>query len=716
MRDRPDEIPCPNCKASLWHSFLGLSGDDLTPDPVPDPIKVIWTDGFFVDLGGIEDKDGPVFPEHGEFIGKCPKCSSLFPDHFIPWSEMDKLGWPNSQFVLSSPSTEEPDLENELTLANLDETLRYVDHLARHGLVSTWEGWTGIQQVIFLSNKWARDHGELSKELEKRVRSTMQLMVSALSGAMEGAFAPRTLLTQDSDRLSESLPNDWATFSDMYRIAGDFEHAEQYLNYASRALDDFEESESAAYHSYLFSQQIIRRQRARIELLGKLSLEASNAIATSSEMFTERPHEQTKQVFTFYINDQDAEIGVYGQVASNEEEVEKKLREKGFVDFFLFEKRDLGPEESEDAANFRIKLSPHLGPKWIPVVNAIQLVLEDRRSSFFKIQTLARKSDFDPHRSPYIQGMVLEDGRFHLEAPKSQWELGHLSESKVQQLQFIGWNLPGDTDATYNFWRAFDYGWNARSVAEFTLETLTSVFEITDEDFFDFGSVWQPSAIWERRELYRVPIAETNPNGSIFRIPDEADYRVDSFEDVKRASSASEISFEIANPYPDSQETRIANFVDALKEMRATLESFHIHQSLEKLNEVIGTLDYQGHGSALKFASGVLDALNRVPNSSMSQETAKEFEDVRARLAQSIEAFPFPVGKDKSVSFDNLPQGLQDLISAMVQRVLGNHPEDGQRLAATLIEFCNGDTHLLESEIQTEMSGLLRILTDDADK
>lgn len=715
MRVRPDEFPCPHCEESLWHSFLGLSGDDLTPDPVPDPIEIIWTDGHFVASKGIEDQAGPMFAEHGEFIAKCPRCSSLFPDHFIPWSKDDIVGWPNYKFVLESSSAVEIEVENALNLASLDETLRYVDHLASQGLVGTWEGWTAIQQVIFLSNEKVRDEGELPESIQQRVRSAISHMVSDLRGAMEGAFARRTLLPPDSDRLSEHLPNDWATFSDMYRIAGDFEHAEQYLNYASRALEEFEESESAAYYSHLFSQPKIRRQRARIELLEKLNLAASNVIATSNEMFTERSPETTKQVFTFYINDQDAEIGVYGQVASNQEEVEKKLREKGFVDFFLFEKRDLGPEESEDAADFRIKLSPHLGPKWMPVVNAIQLVLEDSRSSFFKIQTLARKNDFDPHRSPYIQGMVLEDGRFHLEAPKSQLELGHLSESKVQQLQFIGWNLPGDTDATYNFWRAFDYGWNARSVAEFTLETLTSVFEITDEDFFDFGSVWQPSAIWERRELYRVPIAETNPKGSIFRIPDESDYRVDSFEDVKRASSPSELLFEVANPYPDSHETRVSNFVDALKDMRATLESFHIHQSLEKLNEVIGTLDYQGHGSALKFASGVLDALSRVPTSYFSEDAAKEFENVRAKLTQSVEAFPFPVGKDKAVFFDNLPQGLKDLISAMIERVLGKHPEDGRKLATTLIDFRDGKALLLESEIQAEMSRLLRVLVDDSE-
>jgi hypothetical protein len=228
-----------------------------------------------------------------------------------------------------------------------------------------------------------------------------------------------------------------------------------------------------------------------------------------------------KSVYTYYINDPESEVGVYGRVASSQEEVEADLRDKGFSDFFLFEVRDHLDEEKPESADLRIKLSPHLGPQWLPVVDALELVTSDPRLDFVMIQTLARKYDFDPSASPYIQGLILPEGRFHLEAPKHFFEEGDLDQRKLDQMLFIGWNPPGDTESTFNFWRVFDFGWNPRSVAEFALETLTTVFGVTDSDFFDFGSNWQPKAIWAKRQLHRVKIHDGNPDGSIFCIPSE---------------------------------------------------------------------------------------------------------------------------------------------------------------------------------------------------
>ena len=530
MLSKPQELPCPSCSKPIWHSFIGAPSDNWMPEPIAEPIKEIWTDGYIPGGDDYADEYPPILPEYGEFIARCPKCGAIYPDHFIPWTKDEVSGEPISAFVLVSASSRNPQAENSLSMANLHETMRYIAHLEANGLLATWECWTAIQQVILLANKAARETGVLPESLASKVRSVMRVMTSSLEGAIEGAFARRSLLSWDSERINENLPNDWATFSDMYRIAGDFEHASHYLSNASNGLPSgFELVNEFGSYGFEFETPRIAEQRARIELLRNLITSQSDAVASSSLASQSEVLANNKRVYTYYINDQDSDIGVYGQVASSQQEVESSLKSKGFQDFFLFEERELGPEESESAADFRIKLSPHLGPNWIPVVNAIQLVLEDQRSDFFSIQTLAKKYGFDPHQSPYIQGLVLEDGRFHLEAPRFFWEEGRLSEIKIQQLQFIGWNLPGDTDATFNFWRAFEYGWNPRSVAEFALETLTSVFEVEESDFFDFGSVWQPEAIWTLQDLYRVPIADSNPKGSIFRIPDNDKFRIDSF-------------------------------------------------------------------------------------------------------------------------------------------------------------------------------------------
>ena len=710
MLTRPDETPCPSCNQSLWHSFLGDPGCDLTPEFVPEEIAEIWTDGVIVQPGYGLSKDDPLLPEWGEFIGKCPSCSSIFPDYFIPWSHSEINGRPDKRFVMFSTREPETSKENSLLQCNLEETISYINHLKQVGAVSTWECWTAIQQVIFLANHAIRQSGELPAALVLDVRSSMRIMTSSLEGAMEGAFAPRQQLPSDSERGRDWFPDDWATFSDMFRIAGDFDHAEQYLRFTPGFHRYQQDIEQLSDFGALEAEARSRRLNARLELIESLIAERSDVLATSTRRFQTRCKESTRRVFTFYVNDEGADIGVYGQVAETREEVENHLTKLGLRDFFLFEERDLAPDESESAADFRIKLSPHLGPTWIPVVNAVQRVLEDSRSKFFRIQTLAGKYDFDPQESPYVQGLVLEDGRFHLEVPRYFLETGRLSQSKIDQLQFIGWNLPGDTESTFNFWRAFDYGWNARSVAEFALETLTSVFEVTEEDFFDFGAVWQPDVIWGLKELHRVRIAPSNPKGSIFRIPDNDKYQIRTFDESAGREHVGFAEKALDTPYPQSHEERVASYLSSLEHLHSVLSGLRIGQAIEVLGSAIDAFHSQGFNASAEKASGLLSALESVPSTAFSEGTWNSIHEARLGLQEAVEVFPFPLGRDKEVLFDHLPLGLQNLLTQMVDRVLSRNEEEGRLIALNLIEFCGGQGKLLESEIQKEMSKVLRFL------
>jgi hypothetical protein len=280
---QPDEIPCPSCEELLWHSFIGAPRDDWSPDPVPDPIDEIWTDGYIPAVDELSGRPWPILPEHGEFIAKCPKCHALFPDHFIPWTVAEISGSPLPNFVLAGKHPSEDSSNNDLGIANLAETISYLEHLGKSGLSSSWECWTAIQQVILQANKLVRETGTLTAALQVSLRSALQIVIAPLSGASEGAFNARSLLPPDSERAYENLPNDWASFSDMYRISGDFDHASQYLNYASsnlhRGPDDFDNSTSFGFD---FERPRVLRQQARIELLEELICAKSTVIAASS--------------------------------------------------------------------------------------------------------------------------------------------------------------------------------------------------------------------------------------------------------------------------------------------------------------------------------------------------------------------------------------------------------------------------------------------------
>lgn len=712
----PQESPCPNCKQLLWHSFLGIPRDELTPDPVPHEIKEIWTDGFIVDADFSSSTAGPVLPEFGEFIAKCPKCAAVFPDHFIPWSRHELSGPAEERFVLAPSHEPVGDFENALIQCNLNETIQYIEHLNRNGSTATWECWTAIQQTIFLANHALRHAGGLSQAGIAGAKSAMRIMTTALEGSMEGAWAERSQLPRDSERRGANLPKDWATFCDMYRIAGDFSRAEQYLKYAISDIEQgiFDPVSREDIYKNLYAQQRFRKERARVDLLLELIDERSDVAGTSSRLFLEGKALSIKKVFTFYINDEDSDIGVFGQVAQSREEVEANLTRKGFNDFFLFEERDLLPEEVESAADFRVKLSPHLGPNWIPVVNAIQRVIEDTRSTFFSIGTFAKKYGFNPHESPYIQGMVLEDGRFHLEAPQGFLEQGRLSVSKIDQLKFIGWNMPGDTDSTFNLWRVFDYGWNSRFVAEFALETLTSVLGVEETDFFDFGSVWQPEVVWALQELHRVRIDELNPKGSIFRIPDDSQYRIESFKGGIDEGSLVVSSDPKLTPYPDSHEVREAKYIESLKELMGILIGLRVADAIERLEDAINSFEIEGFRSSVDKATEFLSAVEAIPEATLASSTLEAIRTANATVRKAIDAFPFPLGTDKEVLFEHLPPGLQELIADMVERVLQGGNGADRDVVATLAEFMGNKKTLLESEIQQQMGQLLRILTRDS--
>lgn len=236
-----------------------------------------------------------------------------------------------------------------------------------------------------------------------------------------------------------------------------------------------------------------------------------------------------KQVFTFYINDPDPESGIWGCIAETEQEAESRCRKEGYSDFFLAQVRDLEPEESPEFADFNLKLNPFLGPQWLPIVDVVEMLTSKlNKDTNWNIQTYGSRYDLDPNKSPYIQAILSEDGGLHLELSGNIHNDPPLTNSQVEQLLFVGWTPP-DVEAVGeiheeglpgipNFYRIFEPGWNARMVAVFALESLTSILGILESDYFNFGESWQPQAAAELVKLERLEKSDGNPKRSIFRL------------------------------------------------------------------------------------------------------------------------------------------------------------------------------------------------------
>lgn len=255
-----------------------------------------------------------------------------------------------------------------------------------------------------------------------------------------------------------------------------------------------------------------------------------------------------KYVFTFYTDDPDPESIVYGCTAATLEEAERMVRAAGYREFTLYEQRALEPHETTGAANARILDNPFLGPEWLPLVETIELLTRKlRMGQFWVLDTYGAAYGHDPYRSPYVQAMHESDGSLHLEVSGRNTEASPLSLQQHGELEFLGWDAPipadfdpNDTDAaerahnaTPNSHRIFAPGWNARAVAEFFLETLTVVFEITEKDLFNFGENLQ-------QDVERLGVLSQIDDGPIFYL---------TRPELPEAAGASDAS---ARPVPDA--------------------------------------------------------------------------------------------------------------------------------------------------------------------
>lgn len=247
-------------------------------------------------------------------------------------------------------------------------------------------------------------------------------------------------------------------------------------------------------------------------------------------------------VYTFYINDPDPESGIFGCVAESEAAAEKLARKMGYKDFFLANTRELEPHESESFVDRSVRGNPFVGEQWLGVIKAIEILIAERtfsrRSPTWTMQTYGRRYGSNPDTSPYVQAILEADGSLHVELSGNIICVPPITESQIEQLEWVGWEPPIEDDSNMpNFHRLFEPGWHPRYVAERIVESLTSIMGIAEDDHFNFSE--NPATI-ERivseTGLYRLPAdSRHNPNGSIFSLakPDNVPTDVIRPEDIR---------------------------------------------------------------------------------------------------------------------------------------------------------------------------------------
>jgi hypothetical protein len=135
--------------------------------------------------------------------------------------------------------------------------------------------------------------------------------------------------------------------------------------------------------------------------------------------------------------------------------------------------------------------------------------------------------------------------------------------------------------------------------------------------------------------------------------------------------------------------------------------------ALKKIEEV-DNLDSAGnYAEAAKSAGDLLDIVDRLDTGALNAEAIGNVRESAGELGKVIANLPFAFGQDaQKIRFSDVPPALQDLMEKMITRVedkIGQ--EDADIATKGLKTFMSGADFYSQSEISSQMSKLLRLLT-----
>lgn len=154
-------------------------------------------------------------------------------------------------------------------------------------------------------------------------------------------------------------------------------------------------------------------------------------------------------------------------------------------------------------------------------------------------------------------------------------------------------------------------------------------------------------------------------------------------------------------------------FRRVLARLKTDLGTSGLQDVVEKVEEA-ENLAFAGDYAAASAAAGrLVDILERLDTKALNPEALENVKSSAAELGEVIANLPFAFGEDaEKIRFSDVPPALQDLMKEMIARVeekIGQ--EDADIATEKLKAFMSGSDLFSQSEVSSEMSTLLRLLT-----
>ena len=177
----------------------------------------------------------------------------------------------------------------------------------------------------------------------------------------------------------------------------------------------------------------------------------------------------------------------------------------------------------------------------------------------------------------------------------------------------------------------------------------------------------------------------------------------------KRADEATRAKYT-----PDTQPRDSAGkFRQILARIKFDAGTSGLDRVLEKVAEAENFDSTGNYAGAAKAAGDLISIIDRLDAKALNPDSLENVRNSAGELGKVIANLPFAFGEDaQKIRFSDVPPALRDLIEDMITRVEAKiGPEDADIATADLKKFMSGSELYNQSEISSEMSKLLRLLT-----
>jgi hypothetical protein len=154
-------------------------------------------------------------------------------------------------------------------------------------------------------------------------------------------------------------------------------------------------------------------------------------------------------------------------------------------------------------------------------------------------------------------------------------------------------------------------------------------------------------------------------------------------------------------------------FRQVLARLKQDLGDSGLNDVVKKIEDTENLDDAGNYIEAARSATDLIGIVDRIDSRALNPDALVNVRESARQLGETIANLPLPFGADaEKVRFSDLPPALKDLVDDMISRVEEKIGKDEADVATENIrKFMAGGDYLNQSQVSSELSKLLRLLT-----